>query len=171
MTNSLCNYRYNFFSWIVQICVKCPLSWEPTLPIPRLIKHSIANHTKGCTHRNMYLPNISTQIFQPGQTMEIMETKSRLCNSHCRRDGISLLFCHFWIQNQFITRSVQNQLVRRRKLSDWSTIDNSPFSSEPQSPDCDCDSFWEHVVNLTECLKHIHTTIYLCTPKQRAQFL
>ena len=156
---------------MVQICVKCPLSWEPTLPIPRLIKHSIANHTKGCTHRNMYLPNISTQIFQPGQTMEIMETKSRLCNSHCRRDGISLLFCHFWIQNQFITRSVQNQLDRRRKLSDWSTIDNSPFSSEPQSPDCDCDSFWEHVVNLTECLKHIHTTIYLCTPKQRAQFL
>ena len=103
----------------------------------------------------MYLPNISTQIFQPGQTMEIMETKSRLCNSHCRRDGISLLFCHFWIQNQFITRSVQNQLDQRGKLSDWSTIDNSPFSSEPQSRDRD--SFWEPVVSLTEWLKHSYT--------------
>ena len=71
---------------------------------------------------------------------------------------MSLLFCHFWIQNRFLTRSVQNQLDRRGKLSYWSTIDNSTFLSEPQSGDCD--SSWEPTVSLTEWLEHI-PTVYL----------
>ena len=67
-------------------------------------------------------------------------------------------FAILWIQNQFLTRSVQNQLDQRRKLSDWSTIDNSTFLSEPQSGDCD--SSWEPTVSLTEWLEHI-PTVYL----------